>query len=274
MTNDSEPRDATTEARRAAERLVETPGGPQALLALKKLFEAVEREHGLNDDEGENATLAQAAVIEGLHGLSAAAGADRVLKRRSVGFALNKPRASDAEVERVLARIEADPDATSGAQRKIVKAMTMRAVVDEGHLPKRITSFTAWLLFLGVSGRGAVPGEVFAPSLVSSVDRNTGPFETLKIKLVDMTGYTAGYEGLPITRRLSGAILRRARAAWCNMRRKSRTPIKDAQSGTIRKWCGSTAGAFKFGEQFNLAYQQGLADRAAGKTGARRLLPP
>jgi hypothetical protein len=273
MTGD-ESTDPRVEARRAAERLIETPGGPQALLQLERLFETVRHERGVNDDSSETVAPAQEAVIDVLHGVSAAAGADKSILRRVVGFALDKPRASDAEVEQVLAGIEANPDATSKAQRNLVRSMTMRAVVDLRLIPKRVTSFPAWSLHLGATGRSAVPGEVFAPSLVSGVDPDSGPFETLKSELVGRIGYTAGYEQLPVSRRLSSAILRRARAAWRDMRRRSKTPIPDVQAGTIRKWCGSAGGAFKYSEQFNLAYQQGRAAHATGKIAADKLLPP
>lgn len=212
-------------ARRVADQLLETSAGRQALLALDKARTLVERERGISDDNSDEVPSVQKELNAALTEIHAAIGADKVVLRQVVGFVLDKPRASDAEVERVLSRIEADPDATSEPQRRIVRATTMRAVTALGLLSQRITSFTAWSLFLGASGRGAVPGEVFAPSLVSGVDRDSGPFETLKTKLVDMTGYTAGCEGLPSTRRVPSAILRRARAAWRDMTRRSRTPI-------------------------------------------------
>ena len=100
-----------------------------------------------------------------------------------------------------------------------------------------------------------------------------GHVEAFKAKLVDMVGYTAGHEGLLPTHRLTASILERALKAWSDMQRRSRFKLSDIRVRTVRKWCGSTAGQFKLNEQFELAYQRGLDDRARKATDGSLLLP-
>jgi hypothetical protein len=250
-----------------------TPVGRQALLALDKALTVIERERGINDDNSDEVPSAQKALNVALTELHAAIGADKAVLRQVVGFALNKPRASDAEVERVLAGIEADADATSEPQRRIVRAMTVRAVTVLGLLSHRITSFAGWSLFLGANGRKAVPGEVWNHTPTAGVDTDGGHVEAFKAKLVDMVGYTAGHEGLLATHRLTASILGRALKAWSDMQRRSRFKLPAIRVRTVRKWCGSTHGQFKLNEQFELAYQGGIAARAFKKTDESRLLP-
>jgi hypothetical protein len=121
-------------ARRVADQLMETSAGRQALLALDKALTLVKRECGINDDNSDEVPFVQKALNAALTEIHAAIGADKAVLRQVVGFALDKPRASDAEVERVLSGIAADPDATSEPQRRIVRAMTMRAVTALGLL--------------------------------------------------------------------------------------------------------------------------------------------
>jgi hypothetical protein len=243
------------------------------IAAAKAVSDAVKHEQAINDDDSENIAAAQKAVTTALAGFHAAAGADRCVLRLVVGFALDKPRASDAEVERILTGIEADPNAASESQRRIVREMTMRAVTALGLLSQRITCFAAWLLFLGVSGRKGVPGEVWEHTPTAGVDMDGGHVETFMAKLVDMIGYTAGQEGLLPTHRLTAPILSRALKAWSDMQRRSRFELPAIRPRTVRKWCGSTAWQFKLNEQFELAYQRGLNDRARKATDDSLLLP-
>ncbi len=232
--------------------------------ALKALEEAIENERGINADDSEIVARAQDAVNAALADLLAATGADKPVLRQVAGFALRKRRASDAEVERLLAGIEADPNAASGAQRRIIRAMTAKAVTLLGLLPHRITAMAAWSLFLGASGRKAVPGEVWRPEPTAGVDADSGPVETCRTELVAKVGYTVGLEGLPSTHRLTASILSRALAAWDAMSRRSRFRLPQVRSRTIRKWCS--------GEQFDLACKQGADDRKLNRTDPSRLL--
>ena len=279
------PIDNEESARRAAERLLGSPAGRRALLALEKTFEVVERERGINDDESEALPGAQQAIIDALHEVYVASGADKSLLRRSVGFVLNKPRASDAEVERILCGIEADPDARSEPQRRVVRKIVTRVVADLG-LPQRITSFAAWMLFLGVNGRKATPntpkgknalasdeGEVWDYVPQAGIDPDGGPAEVFRVKLVRMIGYTAGHEELPRTHCLTASILDRALKAWNAMKARAHCSLPAIRPRTIRQWCGSAGGPFKYGEQFDIAYRRGIADQAGGKTDMQDFLP-
>jgi hypothetical protein len=281
VVNSQPPESDLERARHIADRLVETPGGRRMIFALETLLQAVECEGGINDDESDDFSPAQEAVIDAQQDLCAATGAEGVILRRGVAFVLDKSRVTDAEVERVLAGVEADPNAASESQRRIVRALAMRAVVDLRLLPRRVTAFPAWSLFLGTSGRKAAPdggqratGGVWAYVPTAGVNADDGPVEAFKSKLVDKVGYTAGNEGLRVTHRLTESILTRAVAEWNGMRRRSRYPLPPGRTRNIRKWCGLAGGSFKLNEQFERAYQHRVADHALAKADAGRLLRP
>jgi len=258
------------DGRKRTRAWLETPAGLEALDAIGKMLRGVEQERGANDDEGDAVAAAQETVLSSQSEFLTAIGADKVLVRRSVGFALAKSKASDAEVERVLSGIEADPDATSEPQRRLVRRMTMRAVVDLGCLPRRITAFAGWQLFLGVNGRKAAPGEIWRPIPAAGVDMDTGPDTTFVSNLVQKIGYTSGYENDRAAPRLPRPLLKRAMREWEKMRKRSRTRLPAVKLDTIRRWCSAT-GPIRFGEQFDLAYRQGILARER-RTGDPRWL--
>jgi hypothetical protein len=265
------------------------------LAAAKALQETASCARGINDDESDTLPPAQQATIDALHGVFKIAGAEDVLLAKVVGFALDKVRASGAEVERVLHGIEADPDARLETQQRIVRKMAMCAAVDIGFLPRRMTFFSAWSLFLGANGRKAAPapqrpaknaygpahcrksapedeGNVWSHTPVVGVDPNTGSEEVFKAKLVRMIGYTTGWEELPTSHRLTQDITARALAMWEVMRAHAHFPLPAIKLKTLRKWCGPNA-PLELSEQFEIAYRRGLADHAANKTDTEDFLP-
>ena len=99
--------DPRVEARRAAERLIETPGGPQALLQLEKLFEALERARTANSDEGRR--LVHDEVLTREAQLEAATGFQQFETRRIVstgaaGQPAHRPPATGKGVEAIFRR--------------------------------------------------------------------------------------------------------------------------------------------------------------------------
>jgi hypothetical protein len=256
-----------------AEAWLQTPAGRSVLTALGRVLDAVEREKTAGRTEA--VVAAQEIVISALSDLRVATGAEGLLLRRVGGFALDKPRATDAEVKRIVNEVLSSPDATSEPQQRRVRAMFMRAVIDAGLLPEKIARSAAWATFLSASGRFSHHGGVWARVKTVGVKPHTGALETAKVHLMYRTGYTAGAEGNSITRRLTSSILSRAQALWKKMRRNARTDSLPAVStDTIRKWCNSRAEPLSLGAQFKLAYDQGKVDRAANTIDRRRLLPP
>jgi hypothetical protein len=159
-----------------AEAWLQTPGGRSALMAVGRILDAVEREKTANKTEA--VTAAQETVISALSGLRVATGAEGILLRRVVGFALDKPRATDAEVKRIVNEVLSSPDATSEPQQRRVRAMFMRAVIDAGVLPEKIARSAAWATFLSASGRFSHHGGVWARVKAVGVKPHTGALET------------------------------------------------------------------------------------------------
>jgi hypothetical protein len=255
-----------------AEAWLQKPAGRSALIATGKLLEAVEREK--TAESAEAVTACQEAALSALSDYRVATSASGLLLRRVVGFALDKPHATDAEVQRVISEILSSPDATSKAQQRRVRVMFMRAVIDNGVLPEKITRSTAWAQFLAASGRFSHLGGVWARVKTAGVKPETGGLETAKSGIVDRTGYTAGAEGALVTHRLTKPILNRALALWRDMRHHWRSGhLPNVTADTIRKWCGSKEEPLRLGERFSLAYDEGVADLGAKTVNPSRLLP-
>jgi hypothetical protein len=254
--------------RQRGREYLNSEAGAAAAEALGAFIEAIEGEREVRADETQAAVEKragfQSTALAALRALISALGALDLLHRRMVAFARNQ-RMGVISHARDLASLLKPDKLRKDVGRKNMRKMLARVVLDLGLLPGASKAVT-WALNLAAGGRdGQFADEgAFDTDPAAGVQSDSGLAYTLQIRLANATGYEAGTNGAPETRRLSEALLAQAVKTFNAWRRGMRAVDKDtvplAKPTTVRDWCTRL-----HREQFDLGYKQGCVDRAAGQ---------